>query len=87
MKMFVNPGNPDSEIREIFGILGFGILNPESGIEVKESGILNPSSTDKDWNLVLKFRILDCLVIPHTGRALPFTTKPRYGEIFCHTNF
>ena len=55
MKIFFNPGNPDSGIREIFGILGFGIRNPESGIrnqesgiEVKESGILNPSSTDKD---------------------------------------
>ena len=64
-----------------------GIRNPESGIEVKESGILNPSSTDKDWNPSLKFRILDRLVIPHTGRALPFTTKPSYGEIFCHPNF
>ena len=48
MKIFFNPGNPDSGIREIFGILGFGILNAESGIEVKESGILNTSSTDKD---------------------------------------
>ena len=55
MKIFFNPGNLDSGIREIFGILGFGIRNPESGIrnqesgiEVKESGILNPSSTDKD---------------------------------------
>ena len=87
MKIFFNPGNPDSGIREIFGILGFGIRNPESGIEVKESGILNPSSTDKDWNPSLKFRILDRLVIPHTGRALPFITKPSYGEIFCHPNF
>ena len=48
MKIFFNPGNPDSGIREIFGILGFEIRNPESGIEIKESGILNPSSTDKD---------------------------------------
>jgi len=57
MKIFVNPGNPDSGIREIFaceiwnpGLWNSesGIRNPESGIEVKESAILYPSSTDKD---------------------------------------
>ena len=50
MKIFVNPRNPDSGIREIFAyeIWNPGLWNPESGIEVKESGILNPSSTDKD---------------------------------------
>ena len=46
MKIFVNPGNPDSGILEIFvcEIWNPGLWNPESGIRNRGQRIRNPES-------------------------------------------
>ena len=73
-----SPYMRESGIREIFacgirGILGFGFRNTAKEIQLKKSGIQNPSSTDikseaSSWNPESLAKIQDCLVLPYVGR-------------------